>query len=61
MQAAVMAALQQRMLDAVGATSPEALIRAWMPLAPQSPEQMREAMVRFFRMFTPGGDGPSQG
>ncbi len=61
MQDAVMAKVQQQMLDAVDALSPEALLKTWMPLAPQTPEQMREAMTGLFRLFTPmaGGKGPS--
>jgi hypothetical protein len=64
MQDAVLARMQQQMLDAVDALSPEALLRTWMPLAPQTPEQMRDAMAGLFRLFTPmaGGKGPgSQG
>ena len=54
MQDAVMAKVQQQMLDAVDALSPETLLKTWMPLAPQTPEQMREAIATMFRMFTPG-------
>ena len=57
MQDAVMAKVQQQMLDGVTALSPESLLKTWMPLAPQSPEQMRDAMTAMFRMFTPGGGG----
>jgi len=53
MQDAVMARIQQRMLDAVSASTPEALLRVWMPTVPQTPEQMRDAMTRMFTMFTP--------
>jgi len=55
MQDAVMAKVQQQMLDAVNVLSPDSLLKTWMPLAPQSPEQMRDAMSAMFRMFTPGG------
>ena len=63
MQDAVMAKVQQQVLDAVNAVSPDALLKTWMPLAPQTPEQMRDAMASLFRMFTPGGGGgrPGQG
>jgi Family of unknown function (DUF6489) len=62
MQDAVMAKVQQQMLDAVNVLSPESLLKTWMPLAPQTPEQMRDAMTAMFRMFTPGGGGkPGQG
>ena len=55
MQDAVMAKLQQQMVDGVTMLSPETLLKTWMPLAPQTPEQMRDAMSAMFRMFTPGG------
>ena len=61
MQDAVMAKVQQQMLDAVNVLSPESLLKTWMPLAPQSPEQMRDAMSAMFRMFTPGGGGKGGG
>lgn len=61
MQDAVMAKVQQQMLDSVQALSPESLLKTWMPLAPQSPEQMRDAMTAMFRMFTPGGSGGGPG
>ncbi|MFC7477685.1 DUF6489 family protein [Dankookia sp. GCM10030260] len=65
MQDAVMAKVQQQMLDAVTVLSPESLLKTWMPLAPQSPDQMRDAMAAMFRMFTPGGGAsggkPGQG
>lgn len=55
MQDAVLAKLQRQMLDAVGAASPEALLKAWMPLVPQTPEQLQQAMTALFRAFTPAG------
>lgn len=64
MQDAVLAKVQQQMLDGVDALSPEALLKSWLPMAPQSPDQMRDAMAGLFRMFTPMGTspkGPSSG
>jgi uncharacterized protein DUF6489 len=55
MQDAVLAKMQQQMLDAVSATTPEALLRLWMPLVPQTPDGMRDAMTRMMTLFTPGG------
>lgn len=55
LQEAVMGQLQKQMLDATAAMSPEAILRAWMPLAPQTPEQMRDAMAGMLRLFLPGG------
>ena len=57
MQEAVLAKVQQQMLDGVAAVSPEALIKAWLPLAPQTPDQIRDAVASMFRSFTPGGAG----
>ena len=54
MQRAVVAKLQGQVPAAVGATSPEALLRIWAPLVPQTPERMQEAMATLFRLFTPG-------
>lgn len=59
MQQAVVAKLQQQMLGAVEALSPEALLRQWAPLLPQTPEQMRAAaaaMIAAFSPPSPGGD-----
>ncbi len=72
MQEAVVARLQERVLDAVdaagGAAGPEALLKAWMPMATQAmatqamatqaPEAMREAMARFLAAFGTPGAGP---
>ncbi|MDB5374711.1 MAG: hypothetical protein JWP04_3353 [Belnapia sp.] len=61
MQDAVMARIQQQMLDGVDALSPEALLRTWMPLAPQTPDQLRDTMTGLFRMFSPMGGTPPKG
>jgi hypothetical protein len=52
-QEAVLGAVQQQMLDAVARTSPDALLRSWMPMFPQTPEQMQQVMTAFFRGLTP--------
>lgn len=54
MQDAVLGAMQQQMLDAVARTTPEALMRNWMPMFLQTPEQMQQAMTAFFRGFSSG-------
>jgi hypothetical protein len=36
------------MASAIDATTPEALLRAWMPLAP---EQMQQAIAKLFGAF----------
>lgn len=61
MQQAVMDKLQQQMLDAAAAMSPEAMLRQWMPMVPQTPEQLREAMGRMAAMFMPGGAAGGDG
>lgn len=53
MQDAVLGAMQKQMIDAVARSSPEALMRNWMPMFPQSPEQMQQLMTAFFRGLTP--------
>ena len=53
MQDAVLEAMQKQMIDAVARTSPEALMRTWMPMFPQSPEQMQQIMTAFFRGLSP--------
>lgn len=53
MQDAVLEAMQKQMIDAVARSSPEALMRTWMPMFPQSPEQMQQIMGAFFRGLTP--------
>lgn len=64
MQDAVLGAMQKQMIDAAARTSPEALMRTWMPMVPQSPEQMQQLMTAFFRGLSPTrapADGPSGG
>ena len=49
MQAAVMAHVQQQMLDAADRMSPEGLLRSWLTLLPQGSEQMVDVFGRFMR------------
>ena len=55
MQAAVLAKMEAQMADAAGRFSPDALLRSWMSLVPQTPEQLKELVGRFFRPATEGG------
>jgi hypothetical protein len=48
MQQAAMEKLQQRMESAVAATTPEALLKAWMPMPP---DQMQQAFGKLFGAF----------
>ena len=52
MQQAVMEQIQRRMVSAIEATTPEALLRAWMPI---TPAQMQEAFTNLFGAFGPKG------
>jgi Family of unknown function (DUF6489) len=56
LQAAVLAQMEKQMLGAVDAMSPEAMLRAWAPFVPQSPEQVRDVLANLFR--TPFGKPP---
>jgi hypothetical protein len=61
MQQAVMEKVQQQALEAVEALSPEALLRQWAPMMPQTPEQLRAAMQAMMGAFTPPGRPPGGG
>lgn len=61
MQEAVLARIQQRMIDAISATGPDALLKAWMPMLPQTPDQMRDQLLRMFTApFAPPAEGGGQ-
>jgi hypothetical protein len=49
MQEAVLAKIEQQMLAAVDTSSPEAMLRAWMPFVPQSAEQLQALMANFYK------------
>ena len=49
MQDAVMARVEKQMLDAVGAFSPDAMLRTWMGGMAGAPEGLRDMFTRFFR------------
>lgn len=48
MQQAIMEKLQQRMQSTIDASTPEALLKAWMPMAP---DQMQQAFAKLFGAF----------
>ncbi|MBV9249643.1 MAG: hypothetical protein JO227_10430 [Acetobacteraceae bacterium] len=59
-QEAVMARIQEQMLNAAAAMSPEAVMKTWLQAIPQSPEQMRDAFMRVFAQpFGPAASGKS--
>jgi Family of unknown function (DUF6489) len=47
-QQAIMEKLQQRMKSAIDATTPEALLKAWMPM---TPDQTQQAFAKMFGIF----------
>ena len=55
MQAALMAKIESQMSEAATRFSPDAVLKSWMSLVPQTPEQLTEAIGRLFR--PPAGDG----
>lgn len=56
-QETVLAKIERQMLDAAEAMSPESMLRAWLPLLPQSQEQMQKLFAAFFQ--TPFGTANS--
>lgn len=53
MHAALMGKMEAQMLEAADRFSPDAMLRSWMSLGPQSMETMREAFERLFRTNPP--------
>ena len=52
MQAAVLAPLQQRMVDSTAALSPEGLLKTWLSLVPTGSDQLLRTMSGFFNAAT---------
>jgi Family of unknown function (DUF6489) len=59
MQAAVMGRIEAQMTEAVERFSPDAMLRSWMSLMPQTPDQFKDVVGRFFK--PPGSGVPSKG
>jgi hypothetical protein len=55
MQEAVMQEMQRRVLAEMDRFAPEALLKNWMSLVPQGPEQMRDAFSQIFKASTKSG------
>ena len=54
MQAAVLAKMEQQMLDGIEAVSPDTLLKNWMGALPAGAEQMRDAFMGLLKTgFTP--------
>jgi Family of unknown function (DUF6489) len=49
-QKAIMENIQQRMATAIDQITPEALLKAWMPV---SPDKMQQAFAKLFEAFVP--------
>jgi len=58
MQAAIMAKMESQMTEAADRFAPDALLKSWMSFMPQTPEQLKDVVGRFFR--PPGEGGPSK-
>ena len=54
MQAALMAQMEAQMSEAVNRFSPDAMLRSWMSLVPQTPDQLKDIVGKFFRSPTGG-------
>ena len=48
MQAAMMGRMEAQMTEAAERLSPDALLRTWMSLVPQTPDQLKDAVTRLF-------------
>ena len=55
MQVAVMAKMEQQMLDSIDALSPDSVLKTWMGLIPAGTEQMRDAFVGLMKAGFSGG------
>lgn len=55
MQAAIMAKMEAEMIQAVDRFSPDAMLKSWMSLLPQSAEQYTDIVGRLFRSASDGG------
>ena len=60
MQAAIMSEMEKRMLSEMDRFSPETVMKSWMSLVPQNPEQMQEAFTRLFQQGFGGAKSPSK-
>ncbi len=58
MQAAVMARMEKQMLDAADAIAPDAMLKSWFSLIPQTQEQVQRMMAGFLNMAakSPGSE-----
>ncbi len=55
MQAAIMAKVEAQMTEAASRFSPDSMLKNWMSLLPQTPEQVTEAIGRLLRPATGNG------
>ena len=56
MQAAVMARMEKQMLDAADAIAPDAMLKSWFSLIPQTQEQLQRLMGGFLKTAGMGRD-----
>ncbi len=60
MHAAVMAKMEAQVTEAADRFSPDAMLRSWMSLVPQTPDQLKDAIGKFFRPPPGGMPGKSE-
>jgi len=56
MQAALMARMEAQMMEAAERFSPDAVLRSWMSLVPQTPDAMKDMFGKFLQSI-PGVPG----
>lgn len=61
MQAAIMGRIEAQMTEAVDRFSPDAMLRSWISLMPQTGDQFKDVVGRFFRPPGDGGTGKTGG
>jgi hypothetical protein len=52
-----MARVEAQMTEAADRFSPDAMLRSWMSLVPQTPDQLKDMVGKFFRPPTGGMPG----
>ncbi|MBV9784326.1 MAG: hypothetical protein JO264_10945 [Acidisphaera sp.] len=60
MQEAVMARVERQMLEAADALSPDAVMKSWLSLVPQSADQFQEVFTKLFKAPFGGGSRESK-
>ena len=61
MQTALMAKMEAQMAEAADRFSPHAMLRSWRSLVPQTPDQLKDVIGKFFRPPAGGMSGKTEG